>query len=143
MKKKFVLTISILIFGINFLFSQEEKDLYKHLYENNFFIPENNHLQNISNNFSNGTGNFVSLDQIGNYNNIDIVKKFNASQKIAQIGDRNSYNFISFYSREALNLNVLQQGNSNALHIYGENSIIKNLSIVQKSNFKTIIIKNY
>lgn len=142
MKIKFVLAICIVVFGINLGSSQEKNDLYKQLYNNNFFVKENiKDVNNINTNTSNI--NLVSLNQIGNYNNIDISKKSNASQKIVQIGDNNDYNFISYYSQMPLDLNVLQKGNSNALHIYGENSIIKNISIVQKSNFKTLIIKNY
>jgi hypothetical protein len=142
MKIKFVLAICIVVFGINLVSSQEKNDLYKQLYNNNFFVKENiKDVNNINTNTSNI--NLVSLNQIGNYNNIDISKKSNASQKIVQIGDNNDYNFTSYYSQMPLDLNVLQKGNSNALHIYGENSIIKNISIVQKSNFKTLIIKNY
>ncbi len=67
--------------------------------------------------------NFVNLNQVGNNNNY--------------------YGFINYYNKTPLNLNLLQKGNSNSLHIYGVNSIIKNISIIQKTNFKSLIIKNY
>lgn len=88
--------------------------------------------------------NFVNLNQIGNYNNIDIKQKDKDSQIVTQLGNKNYYNFISYYNNSASSkFNIVQKGNSNALHIYGENSIIKNISIVQKSNFKTLVIRNY
>lgn len=87
--------------------------------------------------------NVVSLKQIGNNNEIDIKQKGIDSQTINQLGNNNSYNFINFYNNSPSNFNILQQGNSNSLQIYGENSIIKNIGIVQKSDFNTLIIKNY
>lgn len=86
---------------------------------------------------------FVNLQQVGNYNVIDIKQKGNDSEAVNQLGNKNYYSFINYYNNSPLNLNILQQGNSNNLQIYGQNSIIENMSIVQKSNFKTIIIKNY
>ena len=87
--------------------------------------------------------NFVLLNQVGNNNIIDIKNSINDSQTVNQIGDNNYYQFINYYSNSPSNFNILQQGESNSLQIYGENSIIKNISIIQKSNFKTLIIKNY
>ncbi|WP_299527601.1 hypothetical protein [uncultured Lutibacter sp.] len=87
--------------------------------------------------------NVVTLNQIGNNNEIDIKQKSSDSQSVSQIGDSNYYNFINYYNSTPSNFNILQQGKSNSLQIYGENSIIKNISIVQNSNFKTLIIKNY
>lgn len=87
--------------------------------------------------------NFVTLNQIGNNNQIDIKQNGGDSQKVNQLGNNNYYNFISYYNNTPSNFNISQQGNANNLQIYGENSIIKNISIVQKSNFKTLIIKNY
>ena len=87
--------------------------------------------------------NFVSLNQVGNNNKIDIKQKGGDSQTVNQLGNNNYYNFINYYNNTPSNFNIVQQGNANNLQIYGENSIINNISIVQKSNFKTLIIKNY
>ncbi|MBT8316969.1 MAG: hypothetical protein HKP59_05045 [Lutibacter sp.] len=87
--------------------------------------------------------NFVSLNQVGNNNQIDIKQKGGDSQTVNQLGNNNYYNFINYYNNTPSNFNIVQQGNANNLQIYGENSIINNISIFQKSNFKTLIIKNY
>lgn len=87
--------------------------------------------------------NIIIVKQIGNNNNVGIVKNEIDSQNIEQIGNNNYYNYINYYNNTPLNLNVLQQGDSNSLQVYGRNSIIDKMSIVQKSNFKTVIVKNY
>jgi len=85
----------------------------------------------------------VNLNQIGNNNQIYIRQVGNDAQNISQIGNSNNYQFINYYNNSPSNLNVLQLGNSNSLQVYGENNLIKNMSVVQKTNFKTIIIHNY
>ena len=85
----------------------------------------------------------VKLNQIGNCNQIDIKSSINDSQTVSQFGNSNNYQFINYYNSAVSNFNILQQGNSNSLQIYGENSLIKNMSIVQKANFETLVIKNY
>ena len=87
-------------------------------------------------------GNYANLKQLGNYNTIDITQNHKNSQTVSQLGNKNYYSHINYYNSSSSNLNIIQQGNSNFLQIYGENSIIKNINIVQKSNFKTLIIKN-
>lgn len=87
--------------------------------------------------------NVVSLDQIGSENQIDIKTSGNDSQGVKQIGNENYYQFINYYNSNSSNFNILQHGNGNSLQIYGENNLIHNLSIVQNTNFKTLIIKNY
>jgi len=85
----------------------------------------------------------IKLNQIGNYNQIDIKADVTDSQLVNQFGNQNNYTFINYYNNTPSNFDITQQGNGNFLQIYGENSIIKNLKIVQKSNAKTIIIRNY
>ncbi len=85
----------------------------------------------------------IKLNQIGNYNQIDIKADVTDSQLVNQLGNQNNYTFINFYNNTPSKFDITQQGNGNFLQIYGENSIIKNLKIVQKSNAKTIIIRNY
>lgn len=85
----------------------------------------------------------VALTQRGDNNEIEIKKKGKNSQSVNQLGNKNYYSFINYYNNTSSNFNVLQLGESNSLQIYGDNSIMKNISIVQKSNFKTLLIKNY
>ena len=85
----------------------------------------------------------VSLNQIGNENEIEIKSNADNSQQVTQQGNQNQYSFISYYNSNPSNFNILQQGTSNSLQIYGQNSIIENITIIQKSNAKTLIINNY
>lgn len=85
----------------------------------------------------------VALIQIGDENLIDIKSSAENSQAVGQKGNQNYYQFINYYNNNPSNFNILQQGNSNSLQIYGQNSIIENMSILQKSNNKTLIITNY
>ncbi|WP_456379516.1 hypothetical protein [Lutibacter sp.] len=85
----------------------------------------------------------IKLNQIGNYNQIDIKADVTDSQLVNQFGNENNYTFINYFNNTPSKFDITQQGNGNFLQIYGENSIIKNLKIVQKSNFKTVIIRNY
>ncbi|HEY9221491.1 MAG TPA: hypothetical protein VIO43_07950 [Lutibacter sp.] len=85
----------------------------------------------------------VKLNQIGNNNQIDIKSNINDTQSVSQFGNNNDYQFINYYNNSPSNFNILQQGNSNSLQIFGENSLIKNMGIVQKANFETLVIKNY
>lgn len=105
-------------------------------------IVLNNTTLNSSNTIQSQSSS-VNLNQIGNYNDIDIKQKGENSQAVNQVGNNNHYQFINYYNSTPSNFNILQQGNSNSLQIYGENSIINNISIIQKSSFKTLIIKNY
>ena len=93
-----------------------------------------------TNNLVNNTE--LNILQAGNYNSINVKTSTN-TQNVNQVGDYNNYEFISFYGRNDLNLEVQQIGNQNFVQILGENSLIDNMKIIQKSNFKTITITNY
>lgn len=82
------------------------------------------------------------LNQVGYNNQINIISNAGNNQTVIQLGNNNEYKFVTYYNDAVSNLNIIQQGNSNSLQVYGENSLIKNLSIVQKTNFKTVIIRN-
>jgi len=84
----------------------------------------------------------INILQSGNFNNININSSAN-NQSIGQVGNYNSYEFISFYGRDDLNFEAQQIGENNLIQILGENSLINNMKIIQKSDFKTITITNY
>lgn len=86
---------------------------------------------------------YIKLSQVGNNNQINIKSSIGDSQTVGQFGNGNNYEFINYYNSNISNFNITQQGNSNSLEIYGENSLIKNINIVQKADFQTLIIKNY
>ena len=113
---------------------------FQNINTNEISLIENNKLVNFSN-FS--QVDYAKLNQVGNNNQIDIRSDVGNSQTVSQLGNGNNYEFISYYNSNISNFNIIQQGNSNSLQIYGENSLIKNISIFQKADFGTLIIKNY
>lgn len=84
----------------------------------------------------------TNIVQVGNYNYTNINSNAN-SLGVQQEGNNNNYEFMTYYGRDDLNIDVQQIGNNNSIQVFGENKIIDNLKIVQKSNFKTITITNY
>jgi len=101
-------------------------------------------LNNKSTQLNYNTPNNTELNilQSGNFNVINIKSTEN-NQNVDQVGDYNSYDFISFYGRTDLNFEVQQVGNNNLIQVLGENSLIDNMKIIQKSDFKTITITNF
>ena len=74
----------------------------------------------------------LNILQSGNYNYINVKTNAN-NQSVGQQGNYNNYEFISFYGNDNLNFEVRQIGNGNSIQILGENSIIDNMKIIQKS----------
>lgn len=149
-KYNYILIIALILFfaNCNLLVAQQLSDentyvINQYFQSNKEFSSKLTDTQTLSTNSFQVQSNIVSLNQIGNNNEIDIKQKGADSQNINQIGNNNYYNFINYYNSTPSNFNIIQQGNSNNLQIYGENSIIKNIGIVQKSDFNTLIIKNY
>jgi hypothetical protein len=104
---------------------------------------DNENVELFNNNlisFSDSRG--VSVLQLGNYNFATFKANSNNLQ-LEQIGNNNNYEFINFYGRDNLTFKAQQIGSNNYIQVLGENSIINNLSIIQKSDFKTITIVNY
>lgn len=89
------------------------------------------------------TQSVVKITQVGNYNVADVTVGAGQSQTVNQNGNSNYYSFIKYFNNNPSNFNVLQQGEANSLQIYGQNSLINNISILQKGDFKSLIIKNY
>lgn len=88
--------------------------------------------------------NFADLFQLeGNYNNININYSNQDIQEVLQIGSFNNYEHYSSSTNFSSNLQIIQEGNNNSLLIFGENSIMKDAKIIQKSNLRSVIIKNY
>ncbi|SNR84298.1 hypothetical protein [Lutibacter flavus] len=144
-KSQFKITVFIVLFlftFINVIAQQNNEDTY--IINQYFQLNKESSLseKNAKTN-KQAQSNFISLNQIGNNNEIDIKQKGKDSQSVNQVGNKNYYSFINYYNNTPSNFNIIQQGSSNGLQIYGENSIIKNMSVVQKTNFKTLIIKNF
>ncbi|WP_457616959.1 hypothetical protein [Lutibacter sp.] len=84
----------------------------------------------------------LNILQSGNYNAINVETSGNRLN-ISQVGENNSYEFITYYGRGDSNFEVQQLGNNNFIQVLGENSIIDNMKILQKSNNQTITVINY
>ncbi len=80
----------------------------------------------------------VRQEGIGNYSNIQIEGKLSITQK----GGNNFSEFLTYYGRGNLTMNILQEGVGNSIQIYGENSLIDNMMIIQKASHQDIIITN-
>jgi hypothetical protein len=85
----------------------------------------------------------VVIEQTGNYNNSYIISNSNNKQEVKQIGDNNNYEYYTYYNSNPSEVNSLQYGDNNSIQIFGQNELAKNISIIQKTNNKTLIIKNY
>lgn len=87
---------------------------------------------------------FVNLVQTGNENTVYInALQAGDNQVVNQTGAKNNYEYYNYYSAEHSNLKVNQEGTLNSLQIFGENSLMKNAIINQKSDFKSIVVKNF
>ncbi|MCH3882801.1 MULTISPECIES: hypothetical protein [Tenacibaculum] len=150
--KRNVLIIVLLVaqFFCTSIFSQEEiTPSYFSSTSSNKNTPEilfnssNNYLVDVVQIQTTNSVNSVVLNQKGLYNVADISQSNLTSQAVTQLGNKNYYSFNNYNNTSPVNLSVLQQGNANSLQIYGTNSFMDGLKIVQKSNFKNIVIKNY
>lgn len=93
---------------------------------------------------NNDIQSYVNLVQAGDENSIYIRSlQTGDSQVVNQTGNQNNYEYYNYYSKENSNLNVNQEGTLNSLQVFGENSLMKDAIINQKSDFKSIVIKNY
>lgn len=130
-------------------FSQKVPSYFSNISENNsvqnnaILLKSSNSLVNINQLYKENTVNLVVLNQVGLHNVADVSQSQLTSQTVSQLGNSNYYSFKDFYNNSPINFSVLQLGNSNSLHIYGTNSLVNGMKIVQKSNFKNIVIKNY
>jgi len=144
-----ILFILLVLFNLSFFNGYAQQNLDENTYIINQYFQLNKETSlfgNINTTITNNIkaeSNLLVFNQIGNNNEIDIKQQGADLQKVNQLGNNNYYNFISYYNSLPSNFNIIQQGNANNLQIYGENSIIKNMSILQKTDLKTLIIKNY
>jgi len=141
--KTFVSTL-IVIIAFQFSITAQQTDETT-LVINNYFQTANDDLIAKTATLPNTNAqSFVNLVQVGNENSIYIRSlQTGDNQEINQTGNENNYEYYNYYSKEASNLNVNQEGNQNSLQIFGENSLMKNAIINQKSDLKSVVIKNY
>ena len=89
-------------------------------------------------------GSFVEIVQTGTKNNININSLQTGDEQIvSQTGQQNNYEYYNYYSNQNSSMQVNQEGNLNSVQVFGENSLMKDARINQKSDFKSIVVKNY
>ncbi len=134
----------IFILFINFIVQGQITDETTLLINNYFQITNENIVSN-NNVISNSESkSYVNLLQTGNNNRTYINSlQSDDNQIVSQKGNQNSYEYYNYYSRENSNIIINQEGNQNSIQMFGENSLMKNATINQKSNLKSIVIKNY
>jgi hypothetical protein len=86
----------------------------------------------------------VTVIQSGQENNV-YIRSLQAGdeQQIFQNGQKNNYEYYNYYSQENSSLQLNQEGNANSVQVFGENSLMKDAVINQKSDFNSIVIRNY
>ena len=82
------------------------------------------------------------IQQVGYGNIAEMKKGVSDVQEIYQEGGRNFYSFIDYYNANPTNFEVLQHGNNNMLQVFGTNSLMNGIKIIQKGNYRSLIIKN-
>ena len=89
-------------------------------------------------------GSYVEIVQTGKENNIHINSLQNGDEQVVnQTGQKNNYEYYNYYSNENSSMQVNQEGNLNSVQVFGENSLMKDAKINQKSDYKSIVVKNY
>ena len=142
MKKLVSLFIFIVTFQANITAQQTDDTT---LVINNYFQTVNDNLIVKTSTLPNANAqSYVNLVQVGNQNTIYIKSLQTGDEQVVnQKGNKNNYEYYNYYSQENSNLKVNQEGNQNSLQIFGENSLMNNATINQKSNYKGMVIKNY
>jgi len=138
-----ILSIFLFMISCN-SFSQNLLDQNSSVIDNYFKTQLNTHkVQNNTTGIEMNYKSDIRINQKGNYNNTYILASKNKKQSVEQKGDQNNYEFYSFYNSNPSQVNTIQNGNNNDIQIFGQNELTKNISIIQNTNNKTLIIKNY
>lgn len=111
--------------------------------ENNS-LANNRELQNVHpetlmlNALNNTQGTYVV--QTGNYNEVTIEAQ---QMQVNQTGDHQLLYYTETSKLESSNMNINMEGANNYIEIYGNNSIMENMSINVQGNDRSVIIRNY
>ncbi len=140
MKK--IIFILFLLMSVK-LFSQQlgdtNSELIKQYFNNQLISP----VVKVDNNLGNSDFSETKINQIGNDNLSYINTNDKNNNDIVQAGNNNTFQLITYYNSDQANLNVVQNGNDNNVQVYGQNDLSKNMTIIQNTNFQSIIINNY
>lgn len=78
--------------------------------------------------------------QTGNYNDVTIEAQ---QMQVNQTGDHQLLYYTETSKLEPSNMNINMEGANNYIEIYGNNSIMENMSINVQGNDRSVIIRNY
>lgn len=87
-------------------------------------------------NAANGT----YIVQTGNYNEVAIESQ---QMQVNQTGDYQLLYYTETSKLEPSNMNINMEGANNYIEIYGNNSIMENMSINVQGDDRSVIIRNY
>ena len=143
--KSIILTIIITLGCYSIMiaqFSDENTELINQYFQLNVLSTEVTEPINEISNYN--SGSFVEVVQTGIENNIRINSLQNGDEQIVnQKGNKNNYEYYNYYSQENSAMQVNQNGTANSVQVFGENSLMKDAVINQKSDFNTIVVRNY
>ncbi len=132
---KSIVPMTLVFFGITAASAQQAQHTYaakeKQLQK---IHPETLILNGL--NYTQGT----YVVQTGNYNLADIESK---QMQVNQNGDHQLLYYTETSKLESSNLNINMEGANNYIEIYGNNSIMENMSVNVQGNDRTVIIRNY
>lgn len=78
--------------------------------------------------------------QTGNYNEVTVEAQ---QMQVNQTGDHQLLYYTETSKLEPSNMNISMEGANNYIEIYGNNSIMENMSINVQGNDRSVIIRNY
>lgn len=127
-------TIILLFFGLMNLSAQQK---------NNSLVDSKDlpkvHPETLMLNALNNTqGTYIV--QTGNYNDVTIEAQ---QMQVNQTGDHQLLYYTETSKLEPSNMNINMEGANNYIEIYGNNSIMENMSINVQGNDRSVIIRNY
>ncbi len=90
------------------------------------------------NTLNNTQGTYIV--QTGNYNQVAIESQ---QMQVNQAGDYQHLYYTETSKLESSNMNINMEGANNYIEVYGNNSIMENMSINVQGNDRSVIIRNY
>lgn len=90
------------------------------------------------NTLNNTQGTYIV--QTGNYNQVAVETQ---QMQVNQAGDYQHLYYTETSKLESSNMNINMEGANNYIEVYGNNSIMENMSINVQGNDRSVIIRNY
>ena len=113
-----------------------------------YFQSDSKNFSLISNRSSDSevrrASSYINVVQNGEQNSVYVNRLASGdSQEVDQEGNYNSFEYYNYYSQKNSSMQINQDGTLNSVQVFGENSLMKDAVINQKSDFNTIVIRNY